>query len=81
MQIVTLQAWARLHFHSFLMTIGVDTTGEKEVCCPSASSGLDKRQYTIQLTIFAGGVPRARPMIIFCGKGKRMSANEELLGS
>ena len=54
-----------------------DATGAKEVWCASASSGLDKRQCTVQLTIFANGVPRVRPTIIFRGKGKRISANEK----
>ena len=29
-----------------------DSTGTEEVCCATESSGLDKRQYTAQLTIF-----------------------------
>ena len=32
--------------------------------------GLDKRQCTVQLTIFADGEPRVKPFIIFRGKGK-----------
>ena len=53
-----------------------DSTGAKEVWCSNASSGLDKRQCTVQLTIFADGVSRARPTIIFRGQGKRISPNE-----
>ena len=54
-----------------------DTTKAKEVWCASASSGLDKQQCTVQLTIFADGVPQVRPTIILCGKGNRISANEK----
>ena len=53
-----------------------DSTGAKEVWCSNASSGLDKRQCTVQLTIFADGVSRARPTIIFRGQGKKISPNE-----
>ena len=42
-----------------------DSTGAKEVWCSNASSGLDKRQCTVHLTIFADGVSRVRPTIIF----------------
>lgn len=72
-QIVISQTWTRLHFHE----LRYDAIGAKEVWCASASSGLDKRQCTVQLTIFADGVPRVRPTIIFRGKGKRISANEK----
>ena len=54
-----------------------DSTGAKEVWCSNASSGLDKRQFTVQLTIFADGVSRVRPTIIFRGQGKRISPNEK----
>jgi len=54
-----------------------DSTGAKEVWCSNASSGLDKRQCTVQLTIFADGVSRVRPTIIFRGQGKRISPNEK----
>ena len=54
-----------------------DSTGAKEVWCSNASSGLDKRQCTVHLTIFADGVSRVRPTIIFRGQGKRISANEK----
>ena len=43
----------------------------------SGSSGLDKRQCTVQLTIFADGVPRVRPLVIFRGKGLRVTRNEQ----
>ena len=44
-------------------------TGSKEIWCASGSSGLEKRQCTVQLTIFADGVSRVRPLVIFRGKG------------
>ena len=43
--------------------------GSSEVWCASGSSGLDKRQCTVQLTIFADGVPRVHPLVIFRKKG------------
>ena len=45
--------------------------GEKEIWCATAPSGFDKRQCTVQLTIFADGKPHVRPTIIFRGQGKR----------
>lgn len=41
------------------------------------SSGLDKRQHMVQLTVFADGAPRVRPTIIFCCKVKRISTKEK----
>ena len=54
--------------------------GEKEIWCATARSGLDKRQCTVQLTIFADGKPRVRPTIIFRGQGKRVSKTEKMHG-
>ncbi len=42
------------------------------------ASGLDKRQCTVQLTIFADGGIRVKPMVIFRGQGKRISLHEQL---
>ena len=39
--------------------------GSKEVWAQSGQSGLDKRQATVQLTVFADGVDRVRPTVIF----------------
>ena len=50
--------------------------GSSEVWCVSGSSGLDKRQCTVQLTIFVG-VPRVRPLVIFHGKGLRITRKEQ----
>lgn len=52
-------------------------TGKKEVWTASAASGLDKRQCTVQLTVFADGKPRVRPTIIFRGQGKRIAKSEQ----
>ena len=46
------------------------TIGEKTIWVQSSSqSGWDKRQGTIQLTVFADGIPRVKPLIFFRGKG------------
>lgn len=54
-----------------------DPKGSKEVWCTSGPSGLDKRQCTVQLTIFGDGVPRVKPTVIFRGKGKRIKPDEK----
>ena len=51
--------------------------GSSKVWCVSGSSGLDKRQCSVQLTIFADGVPRVRPLVIFRGKGVRITRKEQ----
>ena len=48
-------------------------TGEKTVWHRGAASGLDKRQCTVQLTIFTDGEARVPPLLIFRGKGLRIS--------
>ena len=48
-----------------------------EVWCGSHGSGLDKRQYTVQLTIFSDGKPQVKPFITFCGKGLRIKSKEQ----
>lgn len=50
--------------------------GEKSVWVVGGASGLDKRQCTAQLTVFADGEPRVKPMLIFRGTGKRISLAE-----
>ena len=50
--------------------------GEKSVWIRGGASGLDKRQCTVQLTLFADGEPRVKPLIIFRGKGKRIAVAE-----
>ena len=53
-----------------------DKKGVKEVSAQSGQSDLDKRQATVQLTLFADGVDKVRPAVIFLGKGLRISAKE-----
>ena len=53
-----------------------DKTGVDEVWCASGASGLDKRQCTVQLTIFADG-GTLMPLIIFGGQGMRINAAEK----
>jgi len=43
--------------------------GEKTVWLQSSRSGWDKRQGTIQLTVFADGIPRVKPLLFFRGQG------------
>ena len=45
--------------------------GSDDVSCLSGQSGLEKRQATAQLTIFADG-RKLKPLIIFRGKGLRI---------
>ena len=49
-------------------------TGEHSVWVQGGTSGLGKRQCTAQLTVFADGVPRVKPLLIFRGKGKQLGA-------
>lgn len=49
----------------------------KTVWHHGAQSGLDKRQCTVQLTIFADGEPRVKPLLIFRGKGLGISQTEK----
>ena len=52
-------------------------TGLKEIWSAGGSSGLQKWQCTIQLTIFADGVSRVRPVVVFRGKGLHIKAEEK----
>ena len=54
-----------------------DKKGMKEVSAQSEQLGLDKRQATVQLTVFADKADRVRPTV-FRGKGLRISAKEKL---
>ena len=51
--------------------------GSDEIWCATCASGLNKRQCTAQLTIFGDGVSRVRPLLLFRGKGLRMSKKEK----
>ena len=48
--------------------------GSKTVWVRTQRSGWDKRQATIQLTIFADGIDRVIPLIIFRGTEENASA-------
>ena len=54
-----------------------DKKGVKEVWIQNGQSGLDKRQVTIQLKVFADGVHRVGRASAFPGKGFRISAKEK----
>jgi len=54
-----------------------DAAGAKTVWVRNTKSGLDKRQATAQLTIYADGVKRVKPLVIFRGKGTRISTKEK----
>ena len=53
-------------------------SGDKTVWVRGGASGLDKRQCTAQITLFADGEPRVKPLLIFKGKGKRISLREKV---
>jgi len=53
-----------------------ESRGAKTVWVKSSGSGLDKRQATVQLTVFVDGIRRVQPLIVFRGKGLRISQKE-----
>ena len=53
-------------------------TGERSVCVHGGASGLEKHQCTAQLTIFANGEPRVKPLLIFRGTGKQITLAEKV---
>ena len=55
-----------------------DNKGAKTVWVQGGSSGLDKRQCTVQLTLFTDGISHVKPMVIFRGTGKRITLTERL---
>jgi len=50
---------------------------EKTVWVKESKSGWDKRQASLVLSIFADGIPRIPPMIIFHGTGRRLGREKE----
>ena len=46
------------------------TTGDKTIWTRTTGSGHDKRQCTVQLTVFSDGEPRLKPLLIFEGTQK-----------
>ena len=55
---------------------GCDQTEAQTVSNDSTASGLEKRQCTVQLTLFADGEPRVKPLLIFHGEGSGLSQDE-----
>lgn len=54
-------------------------TGEKTVWIKSSKqTGLDKRQATLQLTVFADAIPRVEPLIFFRGLGVGVTVVAEM---
>ncbi|CAB3999323.1 C2H2 zinc finger [Paramuricea clavata] len=53
-----------------------DVTGNKQVWVSQPSTGLDKRQATLQLCIWAEGEQNVKPAIVFRGKGNITSAEK-----
>ena len=53
-------------------------TGERTVWVRGGASGLDKRQCTVQLTVFADGEARVKPLLIFMGTGARIPLSERV---
>ena len=51
--------------------------GSSEIWCVSGSSGFDKRQCSVQLTIFADGVPRVRSLLYFVEKAWKLLAKSK----
>ena len=51
-------------------------TGDKTIWIRGGAAGLDKRQCTAQLTVFADGEPRVNPLLIFKGTGMRIPLAE-----
>ena len=60
----------------FLSGTTYENKGNKTVWVQSQQSGLDKRQATVHLCIFADGIPRIKPAIIFPGKGQLRDRNK-----
>ena len=66
-----------IEFDVFAKGSTYETCGAKTVWVKSNGSGLDKRQATVQLTIFADGAKRVKPLIVFRGKGLRINEREK----
>ena len=52
-------------------------TNSKDVIAKTGSSGWDKRQATLQLTVFGNSVSRVKPLLISKGKGLRIAKREK----
>ena len=67
-----LLTWTRNHFHPLLhvMELTLKKVAKTVRVCGGAS-GMEKRQCTVQLTIFVDGIPRVKQLLMFWGQGKR----------
>ena len=54
-----------------------DKKDVKQVWAQSGQIDLDKRQATVQFTVFTDGANRVRPIVIFQGKDRWISAKEK----
>jgi hypothetical protein len=54
----------------FLKGQTYEKRGERTVCLKGAKSGWEKRQCTLQIIVFADGVARCKPLLMFKGKPK-----------
>lgn len=52
--------------------------GDKPVWIRGCGSGLEKRQFTAHITLFADRKARVKPLLMFRGKGKRISFREKV---
>jgi hypothetical protein len=66
-----------IEFDMFVKGTTYETRGAKTIWIKSNGSGLEKRQATVQLTIFADGIKRVQPLVVFFGKGMRIPAKEK----
>ena len=62
----------------FLSTQTYNTKGEKTVWIKGATSGWEKRQATLQLTVFADGGNYVKPLIFYRGKGLGPGVQREM---
>lgn len=46
-----------------------NTIGDRTIWVQGSQSGWDKRQGTVQLTVFADAIPRVKPLVFFRGQG------------
>ena len=53
------------------------SAGEKSVLCRTTGNDHDKRQCTVQLTVFVDGVSRVKPLLIFKCTGLRIPDKEK----
>ena len=53
-------------------------SGSSSTRVRSGASGQEKRQCTVQITLFANGEPRVKPLVIFRGEGLRIAFAEKV---